>query len=994
MTTDSIGGKTSQLKTMTIKAWRERWTASQFATQVKAVLGRGVSGDVYNLADCLLQQALTGPAPNQLLLSLLSHCLASQLVSYSSTLHTIAKFSSFSRPHCTAALLTLLLAHKPHISCRSHRPEESLSLATGLVAVSTWALSTTTQTITRLVELRESKVDLVNLARVQELLAWLSSDTQAICLSYTGRIEDTELHQELVTNAKAATKACDQIYLFASEDSSTALQLRSVIEAVEVLEPSVDICRGVSGPESHTELSYSLHSIISFDAVLAPTSDLNQLSGHLNTIMTIKSVPMSTLVCQLVRCCLLAMNEHDGFEVLKWDAFTLIKLPRLVAIVVRDAGKGEVYTGLKRVLDNQALLDTTDARCKGANSYELLVRSMKTLMTDKETEELLAIRQTQLDKRKVMDLKSAPDSRDVNLIIKADSTLGTIIQTFENRSTEQSEFENLLSVMFHIIKGSSFDLLLSASAANGSLTALVTKLLLFNEGCKESPGESVRVSQNRAALFDMTFLMLVYIIQCFGSDVVLTNTQNCFFSQWARVCMTEPGYVKPLSGWSGCELASVGDSLLQQVMGGEVRTQVVLWHNVCNSVHLVMKEMMTAVEVNMISSDTFSKMCKQLYSKLCCLPVCVLSWLVSHSHYGLAQDRGISPLEVMDKFVDIHVDADMEGDGLPYFQQRSTMMVNIVKRMKQELETGEKKTAGNVETTTSWLSTRDESLAEDRSDTSLEDEMTRVWDGLWSLGRLDIAGTKQVARLYSLGGPEWFVTVLVERLVSCVYYEDVDRAGEVIFSLLHIDLTANTLALLLHVLPRCLAGEGKEPLLVHPSGRSLAKLTVDLLAACLSMRSSKPYCRAGQGRAQELVSLCDGTQQPVKLRKLNSGETLATDLGEAASQEQLVEAAHRGLFSLLAGMGMEPVLTPRLEFVCHILEQAALLGSAELSRQVLAPLPSGLVTQLVRLRPERFTMQTILRMFDKNTNSGRKNMSRLLCLMRNVQADRTSVSTE
>ena len=40
-----------------------------------------------------------------------------------------------------------------------------------------------------------------------------------------------------------------------------------------------------------------------------------------------------------------------------------------------------------------------------------------------------------------------------------------------------------------------------------------TKLLMFNDGCKESQGESVKVSQNRAALFDVTLLMLVYMDQ-------------------------------------------------------------------------------------------------------------------------------------------------------------------------------------------------------------------------------------------------------------------------------------------------------------------------------------------------------------------------------------------------------------------------------------------------------------------------------------------------
>ena len=287
----------------------------------------------------------------------------------------------------------------------------------------------------------------------------------------------------------------------------------------------------------NTPLFYTLHSIISYEAVLCPTSDLTRLAGHLSTIIGFKGTSLPNLLCEVTRCCLLAMNEHDGFEVLKWDAFTLIKLPRLFSLLLSQCPGGEeegvLHTALASLLTYTSLLDTTDARCK-ANCFELVVRSMKLLMSETEIEGLISHRRAQLEKRKGLDLKPPVESRDINLTIKADSTLETILKTFDNRSTEQSEFENLLSVMFHIIKGSSFDLLLSASAANGTLAALVAKLLMFNDGCKESQGESVKVSQNRAALFDMTFLMLVYMVQCFGSEVVLKDTQPCFFSQWAK----------------------------------------------------------------------------------------------------------------------------------------------------------------------------------------------------------------------------------------------------------------------------------------------------------------------------------------------------------------------------------------------------------------------------------------------------------------------------
>ena len=46
------------------------------------------------------------------------------------------------------------------------------------------------------------------------------------------------------------------------------------------------------------------------------------------------------------------------------------------------------------------------------------------------------------------------------------------------------------------------------------------------------------------------------------------------------------------------------------------------------------------------------------------------------------------------------------------------------------------------------------------------------------------------------------VRAALEQICKQVYGEDVERATALVFSLLHIDLVACTLALLVHVLPR------------------------------------------------------------------------------------------------------------------------------------------------------------------------------------------------
>merc|ERR1719341_2238086 len=142
--------------------------------------------------------------------------------------------------------------------------------------------------------------------------------------------------------------------------------------------------------------------------------------------------------------------------------------------------------------------------------------------------------------------------------------------------------------------------------------------------------------------------------------------------------------------------------------------------------------------------------------------------------------------------------------------------------MRQELESNTRKPGEREGGGLGGWGRQTQSLGDN---TALEEEMNVLWEDTWRRGRLDIAGTKQVARLFEIGGPQWFVTVLVEKMVSQVYNEDVERATEMVFSLLHIDLVCCT----------------------------LARLTVQCLAASLAMRGSRPYSRAREGRGAELA---------------------------------------------------------------------------------------------------------------------------------------------
>jgi mediator of RNA polymerase II transcription subunit 24 len=64
------------------------------------------------------------------------------------------------------------------------------------------------------------------------------------------------------------------------------------------------------------------------------------------------------------------------------------------------------------------------------------------------------------------------------------------------------------------------NLLLVVATAEGKLRPLLKAVVKCNQRCQESLNETVKNSLLRAALFDLTFLMLAYSVQCFSAEVM------------------------------------------------------------------------------------------------------------------------------------------------------------------------------------------------------------------------------------------------------------------------------------------------------------------------------------------------------------------------------------------------------------------------------------------------------------------------------------------
>lgn len=1008
--------KTSSLKALLLRAWRERWSDLQWGIHIKTILPRGVSGDVYNLADCILQQALVGPGPNQLVVSYLKHSLSSQLVSYAAVLQRISKYDGFHKPHCIISLLEFLEAIQGGITCRG-KPEEGL-LAASVLSIVQWLLTCMQHALKNLPELRNGNIELTAmLDKPAVILTEILKCDFLVAMLYLAKHECRDIYHEVVKKRQELEP------LLSQNSFQPSVPIGDSMRKLRQLDVNSD--SGVDGnPDDSEPVTYCLQALLAIEVLLNPSSDTQMFVNELLMVQRLKGYSMPRLYSEVMRACLITLNDALGMSIeSQWGAFTFLKVPHILRqlhFTIQGAQNDDrpqeklefsqdVVDALELLLQYTPLLDIMDAKCS-CNCIECLLKELlrNGLVTESHVTHFTSKRcvlppaLTFQDEREAvtatvqkLDQSTTPASSIPKVIVRAEPTLARILKTLDADYVKVQEA--LLSVLCQVLTGKSFELILAVAAVEGKLRTFVTKLLKFNECSKQIGGEGGKASQTRALLFDVTFLMLCSIVHTYGPEVVLSEEGgDSFFEQWVRECMVERGRPKsPDQMLQHCDPARV-DALLAQFNSadGDFKTSQVKWHEVCLHVPAAIKEVLLAWEHGAVTANDVKRILDAMRSRMCCLPVCAAAWLCSYMQI-LHQDALLKPLNMVQQFLTPLSNEDMSQQD--NFKERSGLMFQIIRKMQYDVHPPTQSKVKVMTLSHSIISRQ-----------PISEQLDSVWAAIQQRGWVNIEATHSLESLLNTGGSQWFVTNLVKEVLKFRYQEDLDRAVDLAFGVFHLDIEHCTLALLLQVLPQYLYNRLQSEELVEPQASALAKLCAYCVFAALEFQNNATPGHVNSRKrsrrdleGEDLEGLCPSS----KLLRLSSGVTETADtaalFGTTASSSQnsnqpysnsnqpvtikepLQKALNDLFHTFTVIVGRDGEISQQTHFVCKFLQFVVRCGR-DRTRLVLQGMPNTLVPCLLRSLPDLFTMDLLLKLYDINTVAGRKATARDLCMLRNT----------
>lgn len=915
---------------------------------------------------------MVGSGANQLILSYLRHSLCSHLISYAAVLKWISNYDNpENHNHLLLALLEFVDSIIPGVTC-SNRQEETL-MVDAVNSLIRWLW----QVYIRSVDCGEDQL-LNQLANVLHKICDNDFVLGVLCLA---RVDNPVPMREVTTGL--ATFRNNKP---AAVGHSLTIQrhFQTLVEVNLESLPMVKIERKCSPAIAHI-----LQPLLVVELLNNPSNDSRILS-QLMLVQSLKRFQRPQFYCEILRSCLLTLQNVCGTQREPlYCAFTFIKMPQilkqLIAGTRREVGAetdvhAELLQAIDLLLEESSLLDVLDFKC-GLNTIEWLLKEFQKhgLVTDKHTEHYAAKREGVSANVLKLDPVNQTMST-VKFVIRADQPLTGILKTLNTDYNKVQEA--LLSMLYQVTHGNSLEFILAVATVEGKLKAVVNRLIKSNECSKQVMGETGKPAATRAALFDVTFLYLVYIVQTFSAvDLVLEERGDSFFEHWVRHSMVDRKRLKsPMTIVRACDPAKIDDLLMHLNNGTPTNLK---WHEIAETIPGMLYQVLLAWE-NGLAAHEVKVILDNLKTKMGVYSVCAVSWLCCYLH-AVNEEEHRKPLTMIQQLLAEPEDAV----AVENLKERLGLTNQIIHHMQGQFQ------ARSV----AVGKTQYPGMAVVCSG-PLEETFDNAWAQITEQKWLSVDVAQTLQRLYESCGAFWLVQRLVHELDKCKYVTEVDQVTDIVFSVMHVDIEATTIALIADLLPVLMAAD-----LAHPYTTAVARLCVYVILSAVGQQeggsggSMKKRGRMGEGGEE--------TNEPnMKMRKLDGGEFPDDVCGMLGSEQSVggaggkvttikepLQSTLKEMFKRFLHNIQSDEFSPRVNFIYEFV--TILVESRKCDAvSVLRLIPAGLMQSLLKIMPiANIKSGLILQMYDLSMASGRQQaLSDLCVLRRNMQINVDSIS--
>ncbi|XP_026849415.1 mediator of RNA polymerase II transcription subunit 24 [Drosophila persimilis] len=977
-------------------AWRERWSDSQWGINIKKVLPRGVSGDVYNLADCLMQQALIGSTANPLVLNYLKHSLCAHLVSHAAVLRCIARYDKLERVYCITSLLEFLVSIVDGVTCRIKSEEAVLPGA--VVQLIYWLLQIFARTVQHYELYGEiSAEQSYMLDQTCVVIDRISQHQFMLSMLYVGSREEFECHGK-IRDKYAAIKGSltNSNFTLSSPGVEQQLQQFAYIDVSHLDLQKLNVLPA-------EKISYCIQPLLAVEVLLIPCKETSYYVAELQMLQRLKRYTNTRLFYEIIRAGFLTLsNVADTSPDTMWGAFMFFKMPHIIKqlhALQRVPGEQpppsdyipELVEALELLIQDNLLLDFMDTKCS-CNMIEFLLNdwTKQQLVNDVHVKKFASQREAaSLLLKKCDNGQQTPSN--IIFIKRAEVPLSGVLKTLCT-----NKVQDMVNVLCQVPVGNSFELILSVATVDGRLKTFVSRLIQCNENSKPVPAELGKLCVTRSTLFDVSFLMLTSIVQTYGSDVVLSDRGDSFFEKWVRECMVERNKLKnPRQILALCDDSMVDELLLSlsKPEAAQLKPCSLSWQETCLNLPGVLHHVLIAWEQETLSSADVKNILDNIKRRLFSFSVCATSFLCAYM-YSVRETELLKPLNMIQQFLAPLTSEELSSQE--YAKERLALSYPIIRKMQHDVHPAP--------------STKSRLI----SHSPLIEQFREVWKTVAEAGHLPVRAVQTLESLLLAGGAAWLATQLVEQLLTCKYIRDMSKTMDIVFAVMHLDIEKGTEALLQYVVPPLMLRRQGEDI-NEPQSLVLARLCVYCVISCLETRSGVA-CSSFSGLKKRSRSNDEEDQATnvAKVRKVigdgsensndftdNAGGLAGPRLASPSSSTELratpqtlkepLQSSIQHIFSVFLQFVSGDELSPKAVFVYQFISLLVECGGERVA-PVLRLLPANLVQQLLKVLPtEDIRVGLISRLYDLHVQGGRQAAVADLCLWRNMQMARHSI---